>query len=328
MYKAAAFSIFIVLVILIILVSISYRSGGSTTDTVRTDTVESDNPVAPATSESTETSQPKTTEPVTAPPETDPPATETQTETAPPETSAPDETTASGEVDTPSGNVSEDMETFLSGYPNTVLAATEDAGTEYIDRIVFLGDSTTYGLRAYKMLPGGKDTTQVWTPKSGTLTLTQVSFAKIVYPETDEELTISEATAKKKPDILVITLGVNGVAIMKEDYFKSEYKKMVESIQEISPDTKIICQSIFPVAKSYKSLKSINNEKIDAANKWICQVADECGVKYLDTNSALRGEDGWLPENYHNGDGMHLQSNSFTIELNNIRTHAWLDETE
>ena len=329
MYKAAAFSIFIVLVILIILVSVSYRNDPVDTDhTPRTETSETEKKTEPPTSDSSAPPAVETKESDTAPPETTPPVTEPQTETTPPETFAAGETTSSSEVDTPSGNASEDMEAFLSGYPNTVLAATEDAGTEYIDRIVFLGDSTTYGLRAYKMLSGGKDTTQVWTPKSRTLTLSQVSFAKIVYPETDEELTISEAAAKKKPDILVITLGVNGVSFMKEDYFKSEYKKMVESIQEASPDTKIICQSIFPVAKSYQSLKSINNEKIDAANKWICQVADECGVKYLDTNSALRDEEGWLPENYHNGDGMHLQSNSFTIELNNIRTHAWLDEAE
>ena len=33
---------------------------------------------------------------------------------------------------------------------------------------------------------------------------------------------------------------------MEEDYFKSEYKMLVEDIKEISPDTKIILQSIFP----------------------------------------------------------------------------------
>ena len=115
---------------------------------------------------------------------------------------------------------------------------------------------------------------------------------------------------------------------MKEDYFKSEYKKIIESVQTASPDTKIICQSIFPVAKTYARLESINNELIDAANKWICEIAAECGVKYLDTNSALRDADGWLPEDYHNGDGMHLQTNSFTIELNNIRTHAWPGEAD
>ena len=165
------------------------------------------------------------------------------------DTTSPDTATTpvSGDtIEVPSTNTPQTTLDYLSLYPDTVLAETADAGQAYIDKLVFLGDSTTYGLRAYKMLAGGKDTTQVWTPKIGTLTLSQASFATIVYPETDEELTIADAVAKKKPEYLVITLGVNGVAFMKEDYFKSEYKKIIDSVQTASPDTKIICQSIFP----------------------------------------------------------------------------------
>jgi len=36
-------------------------------------------------------------------------------------------------------------------------------------------------------------------------------------------------------------------------------------------------------------------------------------------------KDGWLPETYHNGDGMHLNSSSFTLELENLRTHAFTE---
>ena len=67
-------------------------------------------------------------------------------------------------------------------------------------------------------------------------------------------------------------------------------------------------------------------DKIAAANRWIVEVADECGVKFLDTYSALVGADGWLPAEYQNGDGMHLNSTSFTIELNNLRTHAFIED--
>ncbi len=225
----------------------------------------------------------------------------------------------------PPVNPSQSTAEILAQYPNTVLAQTEDAGQEYIDRIVFLGDSTTYGLRFYEKLNGGKQTNQVWTPASGTLTLSLASTATIVYPETNEELTIADAVLRKQPDILVITLGVNGVSFMDEEYFKNEYRKIIQSVQTNSPNTKIICQSIFPVARSYGSLKSINNEKILAANSWIVAVADECGVKYIDTNSALCDEEGWLPEASHNGDGLHLNGETFNIELNNLRTHAWLN---
>ncbi len=336
MYKAAAFAIFVVLVVLIVLISISSANDDGIpqpNETQPSQTTPSDNSTAQSEvsddstatdAAATETIAAETTADVTSAPVT------TAPDTAAPETTAPEMSETSSSVpttpvDVPTGNTPDEISAYLAEYPDTVLGVTEDAGQEYIDKLTFLGDSTTYGLIHYAMLKDGKNTTQVWTPSSGTLTLSQASFATIVYPETGEEITIVDAVTRKQPEYLVITLGVNGVSFMDEDYFKSEYKKLVESVQTASPDTKIICQSIFPVARSYELLDSINNEKIDAANKWICEVADECGVKYIDTNSALRDSEGWLPEEYHNGDGMHLQTNSFTIELNNLRTHAWID---
>ncbi|MBQ8509041.1 MAG: hypothetical protein IJ493_03955 [Clostridia bacterium] len=335
MYKTTAFAIFVVLVTLIILVTISSASGADdvqpaydheTTD--RSETIPPpDTTAVPVDTTAVQTEAPVTTSPITtASPVTTAPVTTASPVTTAPVTTASVTTAAdTTPVEVPAGNTPEDIAEFLADYPSTVLSETEDAGQEYIDKIIFLGDSTTYGLRAYKMLSGGKETLQVWTPVSGTLTLNQQSFIKIWYPDTGTEISIKEAVEAKKPEYLVITLGVNGVSFMGEDWFKSEYKSLIETVQAASPDTKIICQSIFPVAKSYESLKSINNEKIDTANRWIVQVADECGVKYVDTNSVLRDEEGWLPEAYHNGDGLHLQTNSFTLVLNNLRTHAWVE---
>ena len=195
------------------------------------------------------------------------------------------------------------------------------APEDYIDRITFLGDSTTYGLRYYEVLKGGKDTTQVWTPKSGTLSMYSLSAATIVYPETDEEITIKEALKRKQPEYLVITIGVNGIAGMNETQFKVAYKTVINTTREVSPGTKIICHSMYPVASNYDKLGSINNEKITMGNKWIEAVAAEEGLKYVDTYSVLVGEDGWLPQNYQNGDGLHLSPEGFAVVLDNLRAN-------
>ena len=72
---------------------------------------------------------------------------------------------------------------------DTFLARTQDMGQSYIDSFIFIGESTTYHLKNRAVLSGGKNTTQVWGPKSGTVNLdTTVGSLKIVYPETDEEL--------------------------------------------------------------------------------------------------------------------------------------------
>jgi len=206
---------------------------------------------------------------------------------------------------------------------SAILGETEDMGQEYLDQIIFLGDSTTYGLKAYGVLSDGKNTKQVWTPTSGTLTLSYQSFAAIWYPDEDVEITIREAVQKKQPEMMVITLGVNGVSFMERDDFIAEYTDLVEDIQELSPNTKIIIQSIFPIAASYEYKGSINNEKICRANTWLLEIAEATGVRYLNTISVLMGSDGYMPESYQNGDGLHLNGESFRIVLNYIRTHGY-----
>ncbi|MBQ3880830.1 MAG: hypothetical protein II727_11040 [Oscillospiraceae bacterium] len=205
------------------------------------------------------------------------------------------------------------------------LGLTQDAGREYLDKIIFLGDSTTYGIGYYydhgytALCPRS----QVWTPASGTLTLSDYATASIVYPETKESLSIEDAVKRAKPEIMVITLGVNGVSFMDEAWFVRDYTALVQMIQKASPDTKIILNTIYPIAASYKSQKSINNTKICAANGWIEQIAEDTGVRFLNSYECLVGSDGWLPESSQNGDGLHLNGEAFSTVMDYIRTHAY-----
>jgi len=244
------------------------------------------------------------------------------TETTPPETPPPSESAETTAIVPVSAGLYDPSE-WKSLYPDTVLDETEDGGQEYLDSIVFLGDSTTYGLLHYEMLTGGKNTTQVWTPAARTLPLSRANYDKILYPDDGQEYLIKDAVAMKKPAILVITLGVNGVSFMDETDFAYSYGRLIGDIQEASPDTKIILQSIFPVASHYERQDSINNVKIEAANGWIVKIAENCGVKYLDTYSVLVGEDGFLPQEYQNGDGMHLNVTGFNVELEYICRHQY-----
>lgn len=205
-----------------------------------------------------------------------------------------------------------------------VLGVTEDAGREYLDRIVFLGDSTTYGIGYYynqgytELCPPS----QIWTPSSGTLTLSNQSTATVVYPATGAEIPIIDAVTDAKPEIMLLTLGVNGVSFMDQQWFIDEYSALVNNIKAASPDTKIILNSIYPVAASYKYIDSISNEKILAANGWIQTIAEETGCKYLNTYEIL-AKDGVLPESKHNGDGIHLSGETFEEVMEYIRTHAY-----
>ena len=206
---------------------------------------------------------------------------------------------------------------------STLLAETDDMGQEYLDSIVFLGDSTTYGLLAYKTLPGGRNSNQVWTPANRTFSLFKQNGIKILYPETGKEITIEQAVSLKQPEYMLITLGINGVSMMDESWFKRDYMALISRIMDANANTKVILNSIYPIARSYKNKNSINNEKIMTANAWIYEIAEEMGLRYIDTNSSLKDEDGWLPEAYQNGDGLHLTPEAFKKVLNHIRTHGY-----
>ncbi len=205
--------------------------------------------------------------------------------------------------------------------PKTVLEETEDMGEGYIDSMIFLGDSTTYGLKAYKMLKDGKNTNQVWTTTTATLSLSEILTKKIVYPKTKEEMLIADAAALAVPEYLVITLGVEGITFLDEKSFKEQYSSLVNAIKTVSPQTKIILQSIFPVSSE---LKKLNNSLIDNGNIWIKEIAESTGVRYLDTCTVLKDENGALNPKYDNGgNGINLNDTGFTAVLNYIRTHGY-----
>ena len=214
---------------------------------------------------------------------------------------------------------------FVPPQDATTLAETADMGRAYLDKFVFLGDSTTYGLgfyysRGYSDLVPPE---QVWTPANGTLTLDQWSYVNIVYPQTGEEMKLADLLALTKPEYICITLGVNGVSFMNEDYFKQSYTSLVEKVQEVSPDTTVILNSIYPVTVGYEAKRNgINNDTIRAANFWVHDIAESCGVHYLDSASVLRNENGALPDSYTNGDGLHLTGESFRLVIGYLRTHG------
>ncbi len=219
-----------------------------------------------------------------------------------------------------------------------VLAQSEDMGETYISRIVFLGESTTYGLWRYGVLPDGVASKQVWTGATvqngnvccaGTLSLSpSLTSAKLFYPETGEALTISEALSRKKPEILIVTLGLNnGASYYTEDTFKQCYRALLNSVISSSKDTTILLQSIFPVSATCK-IKAYTPERLAMCNSWIYDLACEYGVRYLDTTSALCDEKGFMKPEYDNGgDGIHLNREGLKAVLLYIRTHGYREES-
>ena len=261
----------------------------SDTNTVNTDTDE----IAPDTqapdTQALDTQAPDTQTPDTEPPVTESPDTEEQVPTEP---------------------------------THTLLGESEDMGQDYIDKFVFLVDATNVGLRSYGVLSGGKNTTQVWRTPSGTLTLSGICEKKIIYPQNNVEMTVADAAAKSKPEYLIIALGFEGMNQISREKFVEEYTALIDAIKSASPDTKIILQSVYPIASRVKG--KVSNAKIDELNSEIYSLAQSCGVKYLDTCTVIKDANGAMKDEYDNGGtGWNLNAKGFEAVLSYVRTHAY-----
>lgn len=198
---------------------------------------------------------------------------------------------------------------------DVVLGSTEDAGQKYIDKIYFIGDSTTY-----HFFKGGIDKSHLLVPDSLTLMLaSDILDIKV----SGTSLTIPEAVQKNNAEIVIITVGVNGADSFSETKYKHYYQKLIDGILSLSPNTDIILQSVFPVTEWYSEKDNgISNESIDRLNAWAKELAAANDLKYLDTQSVLKNEKGAQNESYGEGDGVHMNEDAYREIVKYIRTHA------
>ncbi len=202
------------------------------------------------------------------------------------------------------------------------LPDTSDAGQEYIDKLTFLCDSSFIGVRDYGLLSGGTGTYQVWGTSSGSLRVSDLLTATIVYPSDKSEIAIADAAMIAKPPVLVIVVGQDGLNGVDENSFKACYSGMITSIKSASPDTKIICCSISSVGPNYTGADGLSTIIVSDANDWIREVCESTGVYFTDSAKAVGDGTGAVLSSYLSSNGKTLNSSGITEILNHLRTHA------
>lgn len=205
---------------------------------------------------------------------------------------------------------------------SAALAQTEDAGAAYVDQIFFLGDASTALLQSESLLTGSNSSRQVWVPASSALPLATLDTATYKSPVTGNNVPASEIVEVNKPKYLVLFPSSDNANMLTEEQVKTAYSTLLAGIKEKSPDTRIICSSLTPVASNY-AYEDLTNEIINRVNGWIAAAAESAGAKYLDAAAGLVGDDGFLPESYQNGDGVHLSGDGVRAWLDYLKTHAY-----
>ena len=204
---------------------------------------------------------------------------------------------------------------------STILARTEDAGQEYIDSTLFIGDSNTVRSMAYGHTTWDNVVAAVSMGVQHITSLEMTYFEGYANP-----VTVPEAVKIIQPQRIIITYGTNNTVGYSVDNFISMYKEGLDAIHEAYPYADIIINAIPPIDKERENL-TVTMQTIDKFNKALSEMAQEEGYKFLNSSEALKDEDtGFAKKDYTIGDGIHLSKLGMDALFEYIRTHAYITE--
>ena len=216
------------------------------------------------------------------------------------------------------GDLSEHYQ--IDNTSSALLTETADAGTEYLDSTLFLGDSNT--VRLYN---NGLISLQQLCAKEGIGTQAALNDGIVTFKNNENHYTIAQAVAMMKPRRVVITLGTNDTGMSVEDFIRN-YTALVQAIQAGYPYTDIIVNTVPPIPADHSTYPHMDQAKIDDFNMALLGMCEQLGIKFLNTAEVLKGEDGYGIADYYTSGDIHLKSAGLKAVLNYLRTHAFQTE--
>ena len=197
-----------------------------------------------------------------------------------------------------------------------LLTETADAGTDYLNDTLFLGDSNT--VRLYN---NGLISLQQFCAKEGIGTQVALSEGIVTFKKDSNHYTIPQAVAMMKPRRVVMTFGTNDTGMEVPDFI-AHYTALIQAIQQSYPYTDIIVNTVPPVPADHSNYPHMDQTRIDDFNMALLDLCEQLGVRFLNSAEALKGSDGYGIADYYTSGDIHLKSAGLKAVLNYLRTHA------
>lgn len=197
-----------------------------------------------------------------------------------------------------------------------LLTETADAGTDYLNDTLFLGDSNT--VRLYN---NGLISLQQFCAKEGIGTQVALSEGIVTFKKDSNHYTIPQAVAMMKPRRVVMTFGTNDTGMEVPDFI-AHYTALIQAIQQSYPYTDIIVNTVPPIPADHSNYPHMDQARIDDFNMALLDLCEQLGVRFLNSAEALKGSDGYGIADYYTSGDIHLKSAGLKAVLNYLRTHA------
>lgn len=206
-------------------------------------------------------------------------------------------------------------------YADTILGESDDAGQDYIDETLFIGDSNTARMMSYGLTTLDNDIGIV------SMGIQMVPTKQCVYFKGyNNPVTIPEAVKIMQPKRIIMMFGTNNTIGWTADTLVTQYKTALKAIHEAYPYADIIINSVPPVHQ-YRDNPNITMQTIDKFNLALADMAKELGYKFLNSAEVLKDDTtGFAKWDYTISDGVHLNKDAFNAMFEYIRTHSYLTE--
>ena len=171
--------------------------------------------------------------------------------------------------------------------------------------IYFLGDSLTDGCEWNELLSNFK-----------------IKNRGISGDTTEGILNRVDQITKTKPQKIFIMIGINDLLNnIEANKVLDNYQKIITSIKNSSPKTKIYIESILPMNFEIdKTKRPVNNQNISDLNNNLKKLSDNSNIFYIDLYSKFLNPANQLDEKY-TLDGIHLNGRGYLVWKNQITAY-------
>ena len=147
-----------------------------------------------------------------------------------------------------------------------------------------------------------------------------VNAARMKPEGSETGLSLLESLGQKQYGKIYILLGINEIGF-EPDYFVQLYGVLLDEITAKEPDAVIYIMGLTPVtAKKSAEGETFSLARVREYNRALYAMAEARGLRYVDLEEALAGEDGYLAEE-ESTDGIHLTRDKYPAWADYLRRH-------
>lgn len=200
-----------------------------------------------------------------------------------------------------------------------VIAQPENGRVDmkYFDDALFIGDSLTRGFEEYASgIPGAHYAAYIGAgPRQ--------FMEGLVQNRAGEQVAAIDEILAAAPKKVYILLGTNALPTLTDDAFLKYYNDLLDFLApQLPADTVYYIQSIPPAtAEKMEGDENFSQERVQAINKRLAQMAYARGYAFLDLYGALADDTGTLRADIASGD-IHLNNAGYSLWREFLITHT------